>query len=174
MTDTQHHRELEQIAAWEDFYVTLRKRLVRQVAAFRSLGRPADQLGRFVELLLFLPDLLHLSARLVFDGEVPAKRKGALIAGVAYVLSPIDLIPDTLPLLGWLDDMVVVTLALNHFLATSDPAMKQAIDRHWTGDQDLFELLKHVLEVGESAIEFLPNQFIKLLKPIFGEMRPGG
>jgi uncharacterized membrane protein YkvA (DUF1232 family) len=173
MTDTNHH-ELERIAAWEDFYVTLRKRLVRQVAAFRSRGQRSDQLGHFVEQLLFLPDLLHLSARLVFDTQVPAKRKGALIAGVAYVLSPIDLIPDTLPLLGWLDDLVVMTLALNNFLATADPAMKQAIDRHWTGDQDLFRLMKHVLDVGESAIEFLPNQFIKLLKPIFGEMRPGG
>lgn len=173
MTDARV-QELERIAARQDFYVTLRKRLVRQVAAFRARGPRSEQLGRLVEQLLFLPDLLHLATRLVLDGEVPAKRKGALIAGIVYVMSPIDLIPDSLPLLGWLDDLVVMTLALNSFLATADPAMKAAIDRHWTGDQDLFRLLKHVLEVGESAIEFLPNQFVKLLKPIFSDMLPRG
>jgi uncharacterized membrane protein YkvA (DUF1232 family) len=164
---------LEHIGTYEDFYTSLRKRVNRQVTAWRLRGSTTGKLGQLVELLLFLPDLFHLSFRLVFDTSVPPKRKGALVAGIAYVLSPIDLIPDTLPFLGWLDDLVVMTLALNSFLDTDDPATQEAVARHWVGDNDLFFLLKHVLEVGQAAIEFLPNQFIKLLKPIFGEMRPG-
>jgi uncharacterized membrane protein YkvA (DUF1232 family) len=163
---------LEHLGVYEDFYTSLRKRVNRQVNVWRLRGQTTGKLGQLVELLLFLPDLFYLSFRLVFDPSVPAARKGALIAGIAYVLSPIDLIPDTLPFLGWLDDLVVMTLALNDFLDTDDPATQAAVARYWVGDDDLFFLLKHVLDVGEAAIEFLPKQFIKLLKPIFGEMLP--
>lgn len=163
----------QDVQTYEDFYVSLRKRIDRQVTAWRDRGSRSAQLSKLIELLLFLPDLFHLSVRLVFDGTVAPKRKGALVAGIVYVLSPLDLIPDSLPLLGWVDDLVVMTLALNTFLATSDEVTKAAIDRHWVGDDDLLGLLKHVLEVGEGAIDFLPNQFIKLVKPIFGDPRFG-
>ncbi len=165
--------ELQPVEAYEDFYATLRRRLVRQVRAWRAGDRRdprAPVLDRLIEHLLFLPDLFHLAARLVFDPEVPASRKGALIAGLAYVISPIDLIPDAIPLFGWVDDLIMMTLALQHFLDPADAAVRAAIERHWVGDEDLLSLLQHVLEIGESAIEFLPNRFIKLLKPIFGAM----
>jgi uncharacterized membrane protein YkvA (DUF1232 family) len=165
-------RSLEHLGTYEDFYTSMRRRVHRQVNIWRWRGQSSEKLGQLIELLLFLPDLFYLSLRLVFDPSVPPKRKGALIAGIAYVLSPIDLIPDSLPFLGWLDDLVVMTLALNDFLDTDDPATQAAVARYWVGNDDLFFLLKHVLEVGESAIEFLPKQFAKLLKPIFGEMLP--
>ncbi|HHO50951.1 MAG TPA: DUF1232 domain-containing protein [Deltaproteobacteria bacterium] len=170
--------ELQLLERHEDFYVSLRRRLVRQLRAWRvgagwrtgsggqAGARPHAGLDRLIEALLFLPDLFHISARLVLDPEVPAGRKGALVAGLAYVLSPIDLIPDTVPLFGWIDDLIVMTLALKHFLDPEDELIQAAIQRHWVGDRELLELLQHVLDIGESAIEFLPNRLIKLLKPI--------
>lgn len=41
------------------------------------------------------------------------KSKGALLAGILYVMSPLDLLPDYLPVIGWVDDLVVAILALN-------------------------------------------------------------
>lgn len=167
--------ELQLIERHADFYVSLRRRLARQIRAWRvragqRSGARREGTDRLVEVLLFLPDLLHLAVRLALDPQVPASRKGALVAGVAYVLSPIDLIPDAIPVFGWVDDLIVLTLSLKHFLDPGDDQVMAAIDRHWAGDRELLGLLQHVLEVGESAIEFLPNRFIKLLKPIFGAM----
>jgi uncharacterized membrane protein YkvA (DUF1232 family) len=56
-------------------------------------------------------NLLHLPAYFR-SSSVPAWRKWVGFAAVLYVLSPVDLIPDALPVLGWLDDVGVLGLAL--------------------------------------------------------------
>jgi uncharacterized membrane protein YkvA (DUF1232 family) len=87
----------------------------------RSRGRPG--LWRTLNYLAFLPlasrapDYARLLASLVRDPRVPAARKAGLAAAAGYVLSPIDLVPEWLPVLGALDDVVVVVLALELFLA---------------------------------------------------------
>ena len=52
---------------------------------------------------------LYLAAR---DPRVPWYAKGAAIAVAAYALSPIDLIPDFIPIVGYLDDLVIVPLGI--------------------------------------------------------------
>jgi len=49
------------------------------------------------------------------DAKVPGWRKFAVVGAMAYVLSPIDFVPDLVPLLGWLDDVGVVGAALAFF-----------------------------------------------------------
>lgn len=56
-------------------------------------------------------NLVHVS-RYFRDPTVPRWRKWAGLLSVLYVLSPIDLIPDVLPIIGWLDDLGVVGLAV--------------------------------------------------------------
>ena len=46
------------------------------------------------------------------DSSVPRWRKALLLGAIAYALMPFDLIPDTIPLLGWLDDLGVLSLAV--------------------------------------------------------------
>ncbi len=52
---------------------------------------------------------LYLASR---DPRVPKLAKILAVAVVAYALSPVDLIPDVIPILGWLDDLVVVPLGI--------------------------------------------------------------
>ena len=58
----------------------------------------------------------RLAARLVRDPRVPLFAKALLVLAVLYVLSPMDFIPDVLPLLGQVDDLAIVSLALEGFL----------------------------------------------------------
>ena len=94
----------------------------------RSRGRSA---GGGVRRALGLLALLPLASRaplyarlvwaLVLDDRTPASRKAMLAGGLGYVLLGRDLIPDEVPLLGGLDDLVVVAIALDVFLDGVDP-----------------------------------------------------
>ena len=59
-----------------------------------------------------LPDLLRLVARLARDDDVPGRVRLLLWLLLAYVASPIDLVPDFIPVIGYLDDLIVVPLGI--------------------------------------------------------------
>ena len=61
----------------------------------------------------------RLVVRLMLDRRVPLKSKLILPAGILYVVSPIDLIPDILPALGRIDDVIAVLLSLALFLSSA-------------------------------------------------------
>jgi uncharacterized membrane protein YkvA (DUF1232 family) len=70
--------------------------------------------GLLRDLAAFLPACVTLLRRLRRDPRVPVSAKVALAAAALWVLSPIDLIPEFLPVIGPLDDVVVVALALRY------------------------------------------------------------
>ena len=74
--------------------------------------RPRDVPLR--ELLAVIPDVLRLLRSLVRDGSVPADVRIVVIGLVAWILSPIDLIPEFIPVLGPLDDVVVAVVAMRY------------------------------------------------------------
>jgi uncharacterized membrane protein YkvA (DUF1232 family) len=80
-------------------------------------------IGRAIVLLALLPlagrlpIYARLAAALFGDPRVPASRKALLAAALGYAVSPIDLVPDRLPLLGVFDDVIVAALAVDAFLA---------------------------------------------------------
>ncbi len=80
--------------------------------------QPTRSLGFFRQLL----EQLRLSWALLTDGRVPVVYKVIPIAAIAYVVSPIDLVPDVIPILGQLDDLGLLMLALSTFnsLAPAD------------------------------------------------------
>jgi uncharacterized membrane protein YkvA (DUF1232 family) len=102
------------------------------------------------DLLLLLPDLTVLLMRLVRDDRVPpgAKFVGAL--GVAYVLSPIDLIPTLVfgPL-GLVDDLFFVGSALSGLLNRVHP---DVVRGHWSGQGDALEVIQRVALWSETQI----------------------
>src|SRR5437899_1490691 len=71
------------------------------------------------ELATLLPNLLKLFKGLIRDPRVPRRSKVLLAVGAAWVASPIDLIPEFIPVLGPLDDAVVAALILRHLLRTA-------------------------------------------------------
>jgi uncharacterized membrane protein YkvA (DUF1232 family) len=93
------------------------------------------------QLLRALPDLVRLIARLVGDPLLPRAAKIALGAAMVYLASPIDLIPDFVPLVGYLDDLLLAALLVDGILNWVDRAL---VLKYWPGTADSLERLARV------------------------------
>lgn len=82
------------------------------------------------EALRLVPDVVRLLRRLIADRSLPRGVRIRLVFLLAYLVSPIDLVPDFIPVLGYLDDAVIVGIALRSVTRRAGP---QALDRHWPG-----------------------------------------
>ena len=91
-------------------------------------ARPEEIRAR--EALRLLPDLVRLLRRLAADGSLPRGVRVRLWLLLGYLLMPIDLVPDFIPVIGYADDAVVVALALRSVTRRAGP---EALDRHWPG-----------------------------------------
>ncbi|MFC1708294.1 YkvA family protein [Planctomycetota bacterium] len=105
------------------------------------LERVAGRLGRrFAELSLSLPDLVYLFSKVVADERISRTRRGELLASVVYVLSPLDIVPESLfgPI-GLIDDTIVATRLLDTLL---NGVRREIVDEHWPGDAKQLERLR--------------------------------
>lgn len=105
--------------------------------AWRSRERLA-QLARIVR------PVLRLLRELMGDRTIPRRVRVAPALAVAYLAFPIDLVPDFIPVLGQLDDALVVAWALRRLVAG---AGRDRVAAHWTGDQDDLELVLRLARV---------------------------
>ena len=80
-----------------------------------------------------LPDLLRLLRRLAADRTLPRGVRLRLVLLLAYLATPIDLVPDVVPVLGYADDVVVVALVLRSVVRRAGP---DALRRHWPGSPE--------------------------------------
>lgn len=94
--------------------------------------RRPDEL-RLRELLRLLPDTLRLIRRLAGDSSLPRGVRVRLWLLLVYLASPVDLVPDFVPVLGYADDAVVVALVLRSVVRRAGP---DAVGRHWPGTPD--------------------------------------
>jgi uncharacterized membrane protein YkvA (DUF1232 family) len=78
----------------------------------------------------FIPDCLVLFRRLIGDERVPRSRKLVLLALLAYLAFPLDLVPDFIPLAGELDDAIIVGLVLRSLLRSAGVDL---VREHWPG-----------------------------------------
>lgn len=83
------------------------------------------------ELARLLPNLAHLFRGLIADPRVPLRAKVALAVASVWIASPIDLVPEFIPVAGPLDDAIVAALVLRYVLHTSGPGI---LADHWRGD----------------------------------------
>jgi uncharacterized membrane protein YkvA (DUF1232 family) len=107
------------------------------------LLRPKGATAR--DILGVIPDLLRLLRSLIGDGSVPADVRVVLVGLLAWIISPIDLIPEFIPGLGPLDDVIVAIVALRYV------RRRVGIDelhRRWSGTTDGFDLLVKVIGSG--------------------------
>ena len=86
----------------------------------------------------FIPDCLVLLKRLLGDKRVPRRRKLVLVMLVVYLSIPIDLVPDFLPLVGQLDDVLVAALALRYALRSGGAEL---LREHWPGPGESLDLV---------------------------------
>jgi uncharacterized membrane protein YkvA (DUF1232 family) len=102
--------------------------------------RPRDVGAR--ELLRVVPDLLRLLRSIVGDRSAPWDVRVVLVLLVAWILSPIDLIPEFIPVLGPLDDVVVAVLAMRY---TRRRMGIEDLRSRWVGSTEGFALVERVL-----------------------------
>ena len=100
------------------------------------LGRPRGAL--LPEALRLLPDVLRLIRRLAADPGLPRGVRIRLGAVLVYLALPIDLIPDFIPVLGYADDAIIVTIVLR---SVARRAGVGAVRVHWPGTDDGFTAL---------------------------------
>jgi uncharacterized membrane protein YkvA (DUF1232 family) len=102
--------------------------------------RPRDVSAR--ELARIVPDVLRLLRALIRDSAVPLDARLVLVGLVAWIVSPIDLIPEFIPVLGPLDDVVVAIVAMRYVRRRVGG---DGIRARWTGSDDGFRLLTRVI-----------------------------
>ena len=112
------------------------------------------------DIQLLLPDLSVLLMRLMRDDRVPLGSKLVAAAGVAYVFSPIDLMPTFIfgPL-GLVDDLFFVGSALSGMLNNVHPDVVRA---HWPGQGDALEAIQRATSWSENQIRSRLRRLLRL------------
>ncbi|HUP85222.1 MAG TPA: YkvA family protein [Acidimicrobiales bacterium] len=93
-----------------------------------ALARPEGT--TLADAARLLPDLVGLVQRLARDPEVPRGARVTLWLLAGYLVFPVDLVPDFLPVIGYADDAIVVAIALRRVVRV---AGLPALERHWRG-----------------------------------------
>lgn len=102
------------------------------------------------DILLLLPDLTVLLARLFREPRVPIVAKTIALLGLGYVVSPIDLLPELfLGPIGWVDDLLIVGAALSRLLNYVHPDLVRA---HWPGRGDALQAINRATEWAETQV----------------------
>ena len=104
--------------------------LVAWLALLVALAVTRPQGATLTDAVRLLPDLVGLVRRLAGDPALPRSSRVVLGLLVGYLLLPIDIVPDFLPVIGYADDAIVVALALRRVVRVAGAA---ALDRHWRG-----------------------------------------
>jgi uncharacterized membrane protein YkvA (DUF1232 family) len=90
------------------------------------------------------PDVVRLVRRLAMDPQLPRGVRWRLTALLVYLVSPVDLIPDFIPVIGFADDAVILALTLRSVVRV---AGGEALDRHWPGAPHGLTVLKRLARV---------------------------
>jgi uncharacterized membrane protein YkvA (DUF1232 family) len=89
----------------------------------------------------FVPDCALLFKRLAADPRVSRRRKAALALLAGYLVMPLDLVPDFIPVAGQLDDAILVALVLRALVRSGGPDL---LTEHWPGPQRSLDVLRRV------------------------------
>ena len=116
-----------------------------------KISEPSEVQTGLLDLLLLLPDLTVLLMRLLRDERVPVGSKGIALLGIAYVISPIDLLPEILlgPL-GFVDDLLIIGTVLSRMMNRVHP---DVVRSHWPGKQDALETIQRVTTWTENQLQ---------------------
>jgi len=110
------------------------------LVALLWVARPRDVALR--EALRLVPDVLRLARGLLRDRTAPLDVRLALVGLAAWLISPIDLIPEFVPVIGPLDDIVVAVLVLRYVRRrVGDGELR----RRWPGTEDGYRMLSRII-----------------------------
>lgn len=105
------------------------------------VSRGQSDPSRLRDALRLLPDVVRLLRRLAADRDLPRGVRIRLLLLLVYLASPIDLIPDVVPVLGYADDAIVVAIALRSVTRRAGP---EAITAHWPGTPEGLRVIQRL------------------------------
>ncbi len=94
-----------------------------------------------------VPDFVVLFRRLLSDSRVSRRRRFVLAALIPYLAMPFDLVPDFIPVAGYLDDAVIVAFVLRYVLRGRGPEL---IEEHWPGPRSSLALVLRLAGYGRT------------------------
>lgn len=112
------------------------------------------------DAVLMMPNIIRLVGRLLRDPRVPRRAKITLGLAAAYVISPIDLIPEVIPVVGWADDVIIVMFAIDSLI---ERAGAEIVEEHWDGPGDLLGLVRDVVAISRNVVPKRLGQIIDRL-----------
>jgi uncharacterized membrane protein YkvA (DUF1232 family) len=129
---------------WRILALSLGALVVLWVAfvAFVSVVRPEPtSIGAAARLL---PDTLRLVRRLASDNEIPRRVRWPVWLLLAYLASPIDLIPDFIPVIGYADDAILTSFVLRRVIRRAGP---DKLTQHWPGSPEGLATVERMLRL---------------------------
>jgi len=126
--------ELENVNKVHDNYSEGRKILENKLP---------EKSKKYKEYIFMLPDIASLIYRLLKDKRVPIKTKLVMSIAITYITVPINIIPNSIPFIGVIDDVGVAFFAVNKIL--KDVPLPIIVE-NWQGENDLLLVLKKGIE----------------------------
>ena len=114
------------------------------------------------DAVMMMPNIIKLVGRLLRDPRVPRRAKITLGLAAAYVMSPIDLIPEVIPVIGWADDVVIMLFAIDSLI---ERAGHDIVQEHWDGPGDLLALIRDVIAISRNIV---PKRLASIIDRISG------
>src|ERR1700736_5259312 len=105
--------------------------------------------SRMKNLLLFLPNMIILCAKLMVDPRVPRTERALFAGAVIYFIIPFDFIPDMIPFVGQVDDLFLISLTVLRLIDRTDD---RVVREHWRGGGDIGALAESVATVAPLLI----------------------
>src|SRR5437764_14370824 len=102
----------------------------------KSMGK-SNLKSRMKNLLMFLPNMVALTARMMVDSRVPRTERALFAAALIYAIIPFDFIPDMIPFVGQIDDLFLISLTLLRLIDRTDDTI---VREHWRGGGDSGQL----------------------------------
>lgn len=106
------------------------------------VARPSGM--SIAELAALLPDLARLTSRLARDRKIPRRVRWRVWFLLAWLASPIDLIPDLIPVVGFADDVVLAYIVLRSVARAAGP---DVVAEHWPGSADGLNAVRRLLQL---------------------------
>jgi uncharacterized membrane protein YkvA (DUF1232 family) len=113
--------------------------------------------SRMKNLLMFLPNMVILSCKLMVDKRVPRTERALLAGAVIYAIIPFDFIPDMIPFVGQVDDLFLISLTLLRLIDRTDDLV---VREHWRGGGDVVQLAEAAATI---APLLMPRRIARVL-----------
>ncbi|HMG73905.1 MAG TPA: YkvA family protein [Pyrinomonadaceae bacterium] len=111
--------------------------------------RKRELKSRMKNLLMFLPNMIILTAKLMLDSRVPRTERALFAGALIYAIIPFDFIPDMIPFVGQIDDLFLISMTVLRLIDRTDDLV---VREHWRGGGDIVALAESAATVAPLLI----------------------